>query len=176
MRGHGMGHAGSGERGATPSERLLRGLLGNLLARTADGSVGWEVDDGHQDSYCLAGPDWLLATRSVDGDGTAPYALVVATAAGEAILEVRSTSPFGRPLSDLFAAVHSAAAASAALSAATPLLARITRALAAPPAEPASGRGRGTGARKGPAASPEPSGPATAETDPPDRSSTPDGA
>lgn len=132
MPTRGTAHTESWERGSTPSERLLRDLLTSLLARTADGSVSWEVDDGHRDSYCLAGPDWLLATRSVDGDAMAPFALVVGTPDGEPALEARSNSPFGRPLSDLFAAVHSAAAASAAIAGAAPLLTRITATLSTP--------------------------------------------
>ena len=56
-----------------PAERHLNELLGALLARTVDGTLRWEPDDAHEDSFCVVGPGWLVATRTLDGDGMAPY-------------------------------------------------------------------------------------------------------
>jgi hypothetical protein len=116
----------------TPSELRLRALLSTLLTRSRDESLAWEVDDSHPDSYCVIGSDWLIATRSVDGDGASPYALLIADGEGRPVLEVRSTSAFGRPLADRFAALHSAAAASAALRASASLVGAIVKELARP--------------------------------------------
>jgi hypothetical protein len=114
--------ADEGRDPASPSERLLERLLRALIATTEDESRRWETDDAHDDSYCLVGPGWLVATRSVDGDGTAPYAIVMAGPAGELVLEVVSTSAFGRPLAPLFARLHAAAAATASMSEAYPVV------------------------------------------------------
>ena len=126
----------------TPHERRLRSLLSTLHARTMDESLTWEVDDAHPDSYCVGGQrGWMIATRSVDGDGQGPYALVIGGPSGEAILEVDTRSPFARPMTDLFTRLHAAAAASASLAAQAPLLAAIIDDLASPHDEPArSGR------------------------------------
>lgn len=131
------GPAGAHEAGRagrrSPSERLLARLLGALIARTEEGSAAWEVDEAHPESFCLVGDGWVIATRSVDGDGTYPYALVVAGPSGEHVLEVRSTSAFGRSLADDFARLHAAAAATATMSAAEGLLTRVARDLEGPP-------------------------------------------
>lgn len=121
------------ERRSSPSERLLEQLLTSLVARTEDGSARWEVDDAHEDSFCIIGDGWLVATRSVDGDGAAPYAVVVAGPSGAAVVSVTSTSPFGRPLADLFARLHGAAAATATLSSVGSLLTSIVEELKASP-------------------------------------------
>lgn len=110
------------EASLSPSEQLLAQLMRSLIASTQDGSIRWEADDARDDSYCLVGQGWLVATRSVDGDGTAPYAIVVAGTAGELVLEVTSTSAFGRPLAQLFARLHAAAAATASMAEAYPVL------------------------------------------------------
>lgn len=113
------------EPAVTPAEQRLRELLTTLVERTRDESVNWQVDDARVDSYCLVGAGWMLATRSTDGDGVAPHALLITDAEGRELVEIRSTSPFGRPLAQTFAELHAAASASALLSASTPTLARI---------------------------------------------------
>jgi hypothetical protein len=130
MKEDGMTEQRDDETGGTPVGQKLRGLLTVLLARTVDGSLAWEPDDGHEDSYCAVGPGWVVATRTLDGDGMAPYALVVAGPAGEPVLQITSTSPFGRPLASLLAQVHVAAAGATAMSGATPLVTSIIEALA----------------------------------------------
>jgi hypothetical protein len=116
----------------SPAERLLDGLLTTLIERTEEGSAAWEVDDAHPDSFCLVGDGWAVATRSVDGDGTHPYALLVAGATGEAVLEVHSTSAFGRPLVRRFGRLHAAAAATATMAGSAELVAAIVSALERP--------------------------------------------
>lgn len=123
------GHQG---RHRAPSERVLERLLAALIERTEAGLAEWEVDEAHRESFCLVGDGWLIATRSVDGDGTYPYALLVTGPSGESVMEVVSTSAFGRPLADDFARLHAAAAATAAMSVAGPLLGRIVAELGLP--------------------------------------------
>jgi hypothetical protein len=126
----------------SPAERLLEQLLRSLIASTEDVSMHWEPDDAREDSYCLVGQDWLVATRSVDGDGAAPYALVVAGPGGELVLEVASTSAFGRPLAPLFSRLHAAAAATASMSEAYPVVTGIVAQLSdGVPLEPRDVRG-----------------------------------
>ena len=120
------------ERPASPSERLLERLLTTLIASTEEASASWEADDAHDDLFCLVGQGWLVATRSIDGDGAAPYALVVAGPSGELVLEVASTSAFGRPLGHLFARLHAAAAATTTMSNANQLLTSIVAQLSRP--------------------------------------------
>lgn len=107
---------GTEEPRRSPSEQLLESLLNALLRRTQEGALAWEVDDGHPDSYCAAGEGWLVATRSVDGDGVEPFALVVAGASGEPFLELRSSRAYARPHRELFSQLHVAAAATAVIA------------------------------------------------------------
>jgi hypothetical protein len=121
----------SGRR--SPSERLLARLLTALIERTEAGSAAWEVDDAHAESFCLGGHGWLVATRSVDADGSHPYELLVAGPSGETVLEVSSTSAFARPLAKLFSRLHAAAAATATLAGTQGLVTRIVAELEDPP-------------------------------------------
>jgi hypothetical protein len=109
--------------GVSPQERLLKRLLTSLIEGTQSGVIAWEVDEAHRDSYCVVGEGWLVATRSVDGDGQAPYVVVVTATSGEPAVEVKSTSAFGRPMGNLFARLHAGAAATASMSSASTLLA-----------------------------------------------------
>lgn len=131
-----MDEAGPADQRA-PTELVLERLLTALLSRTAEGAAAWEVDDAHPDSFCLVGEGWVVATRSVDGDGTYPYVLTLAGPTGEPELEVRSTSAFGRPFADDFARLHAAAAATASMSGASELLDRIVSGLDHPASEDA---------------------------------------
>lgn len=115
----------------TPSEQRLDALLEDLITRTCEESLTWEVDDAHPDSYCIAGEGWLLATRSVDGDAQHPFALIISGPTGVAELEIRSTSPHGRRFADRFARLHAAAASSATMAGAAPLLDRVVAGLTA---------------------------------------------
>jgi hypothetical protein len=133
------------ERRGAPSERLLEQLLTSLLARTEEGSADWEVDDAHEDSFCTIGHGWLVATRSVDGDGAAPYAVVVSGPSGAPVVSVTSVSPHGRPLVDLFPRLHAAAAATATMSSAAPLLMSIVEEIR----QTRSGGRRAPGRRRG---------------------------
>ena len=111
---------------ASAHEQRLRSLLQALHRRTLDDSLAWEVDDGHPDSYCAIGREgWMIATRSMDGDGQAPYALVIGDPTGDPLLEVTSRSPFGRSMADLFGRLHQAASAAASLASSAALLTTI---------------------------------------------------
>jgi len=131
-----MTDQGSSDQGPaeTTSERLLGSLLTTLLSRTRAGELSWDVDDAHTDSYCLSGDGWLLASRSVDGDGVAPYVVLITDASGEPVLEVRSSRPYARSFREQFGELHTAAAASAVIAEATPMLNSIVAELTPSPA------------------------------------------
>ena len=59
------------------------------------------------------------------------YALVLAGPSGEPVLQVTSTSAFGRPLAGSMARLHAAAAGVTAMTDATPLVTAILDALGA---------------------------------------------